>query len=74
MLAQAGDLVTGLAFVKRGVERGYYAVADDGDEPAFRSASPAIRSFSRRSTIAETGRAQALAAFREAGGDRLLGL
>ena len=73
MLAQAGDLVTGLAFVKRGVDRGYYAAETMASSPHF----DPLRSdpvFQQALTDAETGRAQALAAFREAGGDRLLGL
>ena len=73
MFAQAGDLETGLACVKRGVERGCSPALTMAASPHF---DPLRQDpvFQEVLNIAETRRAQAKAAFREAGGDRLLGL
>ncbi len=73
MLAQAGDLETGLAWIKRGVERGCCPALTMAASPHF---DPLRQDpvFQEVLNLAETRRAQAKAAFREAGGDRLLGL
>ena len=72
LLCDVGDVETGLEQMELGVRKGYYAAQTlttrtqfDGlrQEPAFRALV----------AEAETGRRNALTAFREAGGERLLG-
>jgi non-specific serine/threonine protein kinase len=72
MLCDAGEHAAGLAYLERAVARGYYAALTLTGGRQFdglrRSAD-----FQTLVAQAETGRRQALAAFREAGGERLLG-
>jgi serine/threonine protein kinase/tetratricopeptide (TPR) repeat protein len=72
MLCDAGEHAAGLAYLERSVARGYYAaLALTGG----RQFDGLRRDADFRALVAqaETGRQQALAAFREAGGERLLG-
>jgi serine/threonine protein kinase/tetratricopeptide (TPR) repeat protein len=72
LLCDVGEFEPGLDYVKRAIERGYYVAQTlerrtqfDAvrDRPAFKSILAA----------AQEGRARSLAAFRDAGGERLLG-
>lgn len=71
LLCDVGEYERGLAYVRRAVARGYFAAATLG-RPQF----DAIRDrpeFQDVVAQAEQGRRQALEAFTEAGGPRLLG-
>ena len=68
-----GDYDTGLAFLQRALAKRYYVAATLASRPQF----DALRShpvFQSILSEAEAGRERALAAFRAAGGERLLGL
>jgi tetratricopeptide (TPR) repeat protein len=72
MLCDAGEHAAGLAYLERAVARGYYAaptLTGGRQFDGLRRSSD----FQALVAQAETGRRQALAAFREAGGERLLG-
>jgi TolB-like protein/tetratricopeptide (TPR) repeat protein len=72
LLCEAGAHEVGLAFVQRGVARGYCAAPTLATSRHF----DALRSDPRFRAVcdeAEAGRQRALAAFSEAGGERLLG-
>ena len=72
LLCDVGDYEGGLEYLQRAITKGYYVV------PALlRSQFDGIRQHAAFRAVfaeAEAGRRQALAAFREAGGERLLGL
>ena len=72
MLCAAGEHAAGLAYLERAVAKGYYASPTLTGARQFdglrRNAD-----FQALVVQAETGRRQALAVFREAGGERLLG-
>jgi TolB-like protein len=72
LLCDVGDYEGGLDYLQRAIKKGYYVV------PALlRSQFDGIREHAAFRAVfaeAEAGRRQALAAFREAGGERLLGL
>ena len=71
LLCDVGDYEGGLEYLQRAITKGYYVV------PALlRSQFDGIREHAAFRAVfaeAEAGRRQALAAFREAGGERLLG-
>ena len=72
LLCDVGEYERGLAHVQRAVSKGYYAAPTLSHAPAF----DALRSdpaFQALQAQAERGRQQALAMFRENGGERLLG-
>ena len=72
MLCESGALQDGLAFLQRGVSRGYLAAPTLARSRHFDRlrGDPAFRALQAE---AEGGRDVALVAFREAGGERLLG-
>ncbi len=73
ILCDVGDYEAGLTYLQRAIAKRYYAAG----VLSSRSQFDALRSdpvFQSLLSEAETGRDRALAAFREAGGDRLLGL
>jgi TolB-like protein/tetratricopeptide (TPR) repeat protein len=72
LLCDIGQYESGLEYVQRAVAKGYYVVPTLSTAPAFNP----IRSDPRFQAVvakAEAGRQQALGAFREGGGERLLG-
>jgi CheY-like chemotaxis protein len=72
LFCDIGEHRTGLEYLKRGVAKGYYVI----DTLRSRSQFDPLREdpeFTALTAAAEAGRDRALAAFREAGGDRLLG-
>lgn len=72
LLCDVGEHERGLEYLQRGVARGYFAFPTLSVSRAF----DPLRShpaFQELLLQAEAGRQQALAAFREAGGERLLG-
>jgi non-specific serine/threonine protein kinase len=73
LLCDVGDYEMGLVFLQRAIAKRYYAV----ETLSSRSQFDALRSdplFRSLVSEAEAGRDRALAAFRAAGGERLLGL
>jgi serine/threonine protein kinase len=72
MLCDVGDHENGLGHLQRAVDRGYCAVATLSGRSQFDvlQSDPRFKALLAR---AEGGRARALAAFRDAGGARLLG-
>jgi serine/threonine protein kinase/tetratricopeptide (TPR) repeat protein len=72
LLCDAGDHQAGLASLKRAVDKGYAVAPTLAAAPQFDKlrGDPAFRALVKD---AEEARARAAAAFREAGGDRLLG-
>jgi serine/threonine protein kinase/tetratricopeptide (TPR) repeat protein len=73
LLCDIGEYEAGLRELQRGVAKGYFASATLMRSPQFDPlrGTPA---FEALVAAAESGRQRALAAFREAGGERLLGL
>jgi hypothetical protein len=73
LLCDVGELERGLAQVRNAVAKGYFVAATLAESPAFDAlrGDPAFADVQAR---AAAGREQALVAFREAGGERLLGL
>jgi TolB-like protein len=72
LLCDLGEHARGLGFLQRGVAKGYYAVST----LATRSQFDALRNdpaFIALQAEAAAGRQRALTAFRDAGGERLLG-
>jgi hypothetical protein len=72
LLCDVGELERGLSFIERAVSRGYFAAPALTRSPQF----VALRDNPRFQSLlndAEAGRQRALAAFKSAGGDRLLG-
>jgi TolB-like protein/tetratricopeptide (TPR) repeat protein len=72
LLCDVGELERGLSFIERAVSRGYFAAPALTRSPQF----DALRDNPRFQSLlndAEAGRQRALAAFKSAGGDRLLG-
>jgi hypothetical protein len=72
LLCDVGEHDRGLPFLERAVANGYYASPTLRERPQF----DALRqrpAFQVVLAMAEEGRQQALVAFREAGGERLLG-
>jgi serine/threonine protein kinase len=72
LLCDAGDHARGLGYLQRAVARGYFVAPTLSGSRHF----DALRNDPAFATLladAETGRERAFSAFREAGGDRLLG-
>jgi hypothetical protein len=72
LLCDVGEHELGLAHLKRAVGKGYFVAATLSESPAF-AALRSDRNFQALLSEADAGRQLALAAFREAGGERLLG-
>ncbi len=72
MLCDVGEYEAGLSRLQRAVAKGYYASPTLGARPQF-DALRGTTPFRLLVEEAEAGRQRARAAFREAGGDRLLG-
>ena len=73
LLCDVGEYDQGLGYLRRAVAKGYFVAPTLSGSPQF----DALRShpeFQALLAEAEAGRQRALAAFREAGGERLLGL
>ena len=73
LLCDAGAHEQGLVHLQRAVAKGYFVVPTLSRSPHF-DALRSDQAFQALLAEAEAGRQQALAAFREAGGERLLGL
>ena len=72
LFCDAGDLDRGLSDLRRAVAKGYFVAPTLRERPEF----DALRDhpdFRSMLADADAGRQRALAAFREAGGERLLG-
>ena len=72
LVCDAGEHQRGVADMRRAVEQGYTVAPTLAASPSF----DPVRSdpaFQELLALAEAGRQQALAAFRENGGERLLG-
>jgi tetratricopeptide (TPR) repeat protein len=72
LLCDAGTSETGLDYLERAVAKGYYVAPTLTSAPAFN----AVRADPRFQAVvskAEAGRQEALGAFRQGGGERLLG-
>ncbi len=72
LLCDIGEYEQGLESLRQGVERGYYPVATLARSPQF-DALRGEPAFEAILAEAEAGRGRALAAFRDADGERLLG-
>ena len=72
MLCDVGDYDAGLDYLRRGVDKGYFAATTLSVHSHF-DALRGQDAFQAIVAKAEAGRAHALAAFREAGGEKLLG-
>jgi hypothetical protein len=72
MLCDVGEHEAGLGRLQRAVAKGYYASPTLGTRPQF-DALRGTTPFRLLVEEAEAGRQRARAAFREAGGDRLIG-
>ena len=72
LLCDVGEHDRGLEFLRRAVEKGYFVAPTLSGRPQFDALRerPAFRAIVAQ---AEEGRRRAIAAFREAGGNRLLG-
>jgi hypothetical protein len=72
LFCDAGDHARGLPFLERALAHGYFAATTLKERPQF-DALRADSAFQSLLADAEAGRALALTAFRQAGGERLLG-
>ena len=70
LLCDAGEHAAGLAYLERAVAKGYYAAPTLASSRQF-DALRRDADFQALVAQAEAGRRQALAAFRDAGGERL---
>ena len=72
LFCDAGEQERGLDYLRRAVDKGYFVAPTLSGRPQFDAlrGDPAFRELLTR---ARAGREEALAAFREAGGERLLG-
>ena len=71
LFCDVGEHRTGIDYLKRGVAKGYYVVDTLRSRPQFDALREDLE-FKALVAAADAGRERALAAFREAGGDRLL--
>jgi hypothetical protein len=73
LLCDVGEHATGLAHLRRAVSKGYFVAPTLAGRPHFDAlrTEPAFRALLEE---AEAGRQHALAAFRAAGGERLVGV
>ena len=72
LLCDVGELEEGLAYLRRAVAKGYFVAPTLASRPQF----DALRNdpaFIALLNEADAGRQRALAAFRDAGGERLVG-
>ena len=72
ILSDAGEHQAGFEYIRRAVEKGYFVVATLESARQF-GPLRGTSEFQSLLRVAESGREQALASFRDAGGDRLLG-
>jgi TolB-like protein len=72
LFCDAGDLERGLAHIRRGVAKGYFVAPTLRERPEF-DALRGQPDFQSMLAEADAGRERALHAFRESGGERLLG-
>jgi serine/threonine protein kinase len=72
LLCDAGEHERGLDYLQRAVAKGYFVASTLSGAPAF-DALRTNPAFQALLSEAEAGRREALAAFRETGGERLLG-
>jgi hypothetical protein len=72
LLCDVGELEQGLAHLRRAVARGYFVAATLSDSRAF-DPLRSVPAFQALLLEAEAGHQRTLAAFREAGGEQLLG-
>jgi hypothetical protein len=72
LLCDVGEHELGLAHLRRAVGKGYFVAETLSSSPAFATLRGDL-DFQALQSEAEAGRRRALAAFREAGGERLLG-
>ena len=72
LLCDVGDYEAGFADIERAVRKGYFALRTLSERPQF-DALRTVPSFVALLAEAAAGRDHALAAFRDAGGERLLG-
>ena len=72
LLCDVGKHEAGLGYLQRAVAKGYFVASTLSGRPQFDAlrGDPAFRALLEE---AEAGRQRALAAFREAGGERLIG-
>jgi hypothetical protein len=73
LLCDAGDHDSGFTYLRRAVDKGYFAAPALTGRPQF-DAVRGRADFNALLEDAEAGRARARAAFQHAGGDRLLGM
>ena len=73
LLCDVGEYAAGLAHLQRAVRKGYFVAATLSESRQF-DALRSTPAFAALLGEAEAGRARARAAFRDAGGDRLMGL
>jgi hypothetical protein len=73
LFCDVGEYDTGLTYLRRAVDRGYFVVSTLSESKQF-DALRGRADFEAILADAEAGRRRALASFRDAGGDRLLGL
>jgi serine/threonine protein kinase/tetratricopeptide (TPR) repeat protein len=72
LFCDVGDFETGLPYIERSVARGYYVVSSMERRTQFDAVREQPR-FQAVLAAAREGRTRSLAAFRDAGGERLLG-
>jgi hypothetical protein len=72
LLCDAGEHQRGLVHLRHAIAKGYHVAPTLSGRPQF-DALRGDPAFQQLLADAEAGRQQALAAFREAGGERLLG-
>jgi TolB-like protein len=72
LLCDVGAFETGIAYLRRAVSKGYFVAPTLSRWPQFDTLRN-VPAFRQMLEEAEAGRQRALAAFRDAGGDRLIG-
>ncbi len=72
LLCDVGEFETGLGYLRRAVSKGYFVAPTLSKWPQFDTLRN-VPAFRQMLDEAEAGRQRALAAFRDAGGDRLIG-
>jgi hypothetical protein len=72
LLCDVGEHAEGMSFLRRAIDKGYTVATTLAGGPAF-DALRGDAAFRQLLADAESGRQQALADFRESGGERLLG-
>jgi hypothetical protein len=72
LLCDVGEFETGLPYIEQSIARGYYVAPTMERRTQFDAVRHEPR-FQALLAAAQEGRARSLAAFRDAGGERLLG-